>query len=321
MGIPRGIRITRMHRASAAERAALVVHECVMVARTEGSSAARGILWRAVARDPSLLGCRPVLGAARRLYGPREPERGWSPPDEQSVPIQATRWIERLLADAPKLHWLSEASAQWLNQHSYAVQAGPMSWAVPPQIIRYIAANVTTEHLTIETGAGHTTVAFAALAKHHICVTIDEYCVHATQRYMEAVGIPRDKVTFIIESSDTALPRLAVQDKLDFAYIDGQHGYPFAALDWHYIDRHLKVGGIVGFDNAEIPSVHNHCEFLELNKTYRLAANISGPSLGTYAAYFYEKLTDQTREAGGQLYNHRRVVGTFPQAKADWPWG
>jgi predicted O-methyltransferase YrrM len=195
-----------------------------------------------------------------------------------------------------------------------------MSWAVPPHVIRYLAATVKREHLTIETGAGQSTVAFAALAKHHTCVTIDEYCVEATKRYLDELGIPRDKVTFIIESSDTALPRLAMTEKLDFAYIDGQHGYPFAALDWHYIDPHMKVGGIMGFDNIEVPSVHNHVEFMELNKTYRLVENVSGRDLGHYGAYFYAKLADQDRESGSQPYNYRRVPGLFPQETATWPW-
>ncbi len=299
---------------SRADRSALIVNECWNVAQTRGPSAARETLWRALLRDPMLLRSRPFLGAARRLYGP-------APPIE-SVPKvpDAQRCIERLVTELPKLHAINENSARWLTERGWPTQAGPMSWAVPPQVIRYIADNVTAEHLTIETGAGHSTVAFAALAKHHTCITVDEYCVNATQRYLDELGIPRTKVTFIVESSDTALPRLRVTDKLDFAYIDGQHGYPFAALDWHYIDQVMKVGGIIGFDNAEIPSVHNHCEFLELNKTYRLVRNISGPEFGAYCAYFYTKLADQNREAGSQLYNYRRVAGMHPSEPPVWPW-
>jgi hypothetical protein len=228
-------------------------------------------------------------------------------------------WLERLLSDSPKLHFMSQEDAQWLSQTGLPTESGAISWAVPPQVIRYIVTKVNNQHLTIETGAGHSTVAFAALAKHHICITNDQHCVEATQRYLDKLGIPQDKVTFIVESSDTALPNLAVKDRLDFAFIDGEHGYPFAALDWHYIDKHMKVGGIVGFDNAEIPSVHNHCDFLEINKSYRLIDNISVRSFGT-AAYFYLKLSDEGRDAGSQLYNHRRVTGMLPQESPIWPW-
>jgi predicted O-methyltransferase YrrM len=310
-----------MHQAPSAERASHVVNECWSVAQTRGPSAARDTLWHAVLRDPLLLGSRPVLGAVRRLCAPQVLGRRFvSAQPEGPVAPDAQVCIERLISDSPKLHSINQNDAQWLTEHGLPTQAGPMNWAVPPQVIRYIAANVTAEHLTIETGAGHSTVAFAALAKHHTCITIDEYCVDATRKYLDELGISRNKVTFIVESSDTALPRLGLTDKLDFAYIDGQHGYPFAALDWHYIDPYMKVGGIVGFDNAEIPAVRNHCEFLELNKTYRLVENISERALGTYCAYFYTKLADQNREAGSQQYNYRRVAGMFPQEPATWPW-
>jgi hypothetical protein len=82
----------------------------------------------------------------------------------------------------------------------------------------------------------------------------------------------------------------------------------------------MKIGGIIGFDNIEIPSVNNHCEFLEINQTYRLVENISERSLGRYGAYFYAKLVDQGRSDVTQPYNHRRVTGLFPQDEVRWPW-
>jgi hypothetical protein len=316
-----------------AEKGSIVAQECWSVAEAQGPSAALARLRGALLRDPSLLTSRPILGAMRRLYGlrlsgweatPVEHTNGVASVPSQQAPVEPPTpqgWIERLLRELPKLHHISEDQARWMTEHGWPSEAGPFSWAVPPQIIRYFAATVKPDDLTIETGAGHSTVALAALAKHHICITVDEYSVGAIQRYLDEVGIPREKVTFIVESSDTALPRMMLTEKLDFAYIDGQHGYPFAALDWHFIDRLMKVGGIVGFDNAEIPSVHNHCEFLDLNRTYRLVENISGRELGTYAAYFYTKLSDQSREAGHQLYNHRHMTGMYSQEEQIWPWG
>ncbi|MBV8715832.1 MAG: class I SAM-dependent methyltransferase [Chloroflexi bacterium] len=238
----------------------------------------------------------------------------------QEAAAPPTELVERLIRELPKLHAVSQDDARWLTELGFPVEAGPVSWAVPPQVLRYFAEAVKPTDLTVETGAGQSTVALAALAKHHTCITIDRYCVDATLLYMEQIGIPRSKVTFVVESSDTALPKLAPPEKFDFAYIDGEHGYPFAALDWHFIDKHLKVGGIIGFDNVEVPSVHNHIEFLELNRTYRLVKNVSEPSLQCYGAYFYTKLVDQDRNSGSQLYNHRRVPGFFPQENSVWPW-
>jgi hypothetical protein len=49
--------------------------------------------------------------------------------------------------------------------------------------------------------------------------------------YLERIGVPPEKVTFILGSTDDTLPRLEIGKILDFAYVDGCHGYPFPALD------------------------------------------------------------------------------------------
>ena len=225
--------------------------------------------------------------------------------------------IERVIADNPQLHWASDAVADHLSKlYGRAFKAGPISHAVPPVILRYLAGIVRSDHLTIETGSGQTTVALAALARHHVCISPDTESVELIKQYMDRVGISRDKVRFVVEGSDTALPRLALSEQVNVAFIDGCHGYPFPAMDWHFIDLHTKIGGIVGIDNTEIPAVQNHCQFLEQNKTYRLLDSISDKAYSAnYGASFYVKLKEDgrspsgttSRDAHGQLFNHRRV--------------
>jgi hypothetical protein len=95
---------------------------------------------------------------------------------------------------------------------------------------------------------------------------------------------------------------LGAEIVIDFAYLDGCHGYPFPALDWHYIDKHLKVGGIIGMDNVELRPVREHCEFLEENGTYRLAGAVTEG----YFVRFYTKLMDQNREWIDQAYSRAK---------------
>src|SRR5262249_55143042 len=77
---------------------------------------------------------------------------------------------------------------------------------------------------------------------------------------------------------------------------------PFPALDWHYIDRFMKVGGIVGMDNAELRPVREHCEFLEENGTYRLEDVLwPGDIVRTDV-----KLADQDREWIAQAYGRAK---------------
>jgi len=148
----------------------------------------------------------------------------------------------------------------------------------------------------------------AGLAQHHTCITDDPISADLIHAYMEKNGMPRSKLTMIVETSDFALPKLPADQKFDFAFIDGGHGYPIPALDWHYIDLHLKIGGRVGFDNTEIPAVHDHCTFLQRNETYRLVDSLRFPAWGNYGASFWVKLKDQSRGDLSQKDWQRRVT-------------
>ncbi len=232
--------------------------------------------------------------------------------------MDAHELLERLLADKPQLHYLSEDAEQDVKEFSFAsavglnMRSGPASWACSTEVLRYLVNNVQEGFLTLETGAGYSTVIFAALAQHHICITPDKHGAELVQQYMDRVGIPAAKVTFILEPSDIALPKLQLSNKVDFAFVDGCHGYPFPALDWHYIDLQLETGGIIGFDNTELRSVRVHCEFLEFNQSYRLLDEIRDGNSGTN---FYSKSRCEQREWIFQRYCAQEQERIFRQRR------
>ncbi len=239
--------------------------------------------------------------------------------------------IERLIRDQPKLSFVSESDAalgdEYRKKYGIQVAAGPISYAVHPDILRLFPEYVGSNSITLETGSGHTTIALAALSKHHVCITPDKTGVQLVTRYMDIVGIPRDRVTFIEESSELALPSLSLDGKLDFGYVDGCHGYPFPALDWHFIDQHLNVGGHIAFDNVELPSVRYHCAFLEANRSYSLVKTLVFRSWGDYQVNIYRKEKDEPREWIFQAFNEeltprgRRAPGLVERTMARLlPW-
>jgi predicted O-methyltransferase YrrM len=253
----------------------------------------------------------------------------------EGAPMSGSAIIERLIRDEPKLHYVSEELSQQIKTHTgLTFKPGPASWAVPKEVIRYFAKVVKSDHRTLETGGGHSTVALASLAAHHTCITPDVISTDLVKAYLKEVGIPDDRVTYILEPSDTALARFQPQARLDFAFIDGEHAYPVPAIDWHFVDLHLKVGGIVGFDNCEIPAVHEHCVFLEMNKSYALKDQIRDAYQGmNYLVKFYVKKKDEPRWAISQAYNHRRVTrnglrdtvktmlhNSLRRKGSPWPW-
>jgi hypothetical protein len=210
--------------------------------------------------------------------------------------------LARLSQDNPRFHYIDEDGVRRAAQVGYAGGVGETSWAVGPNAMRWIADHVNGDMVTLETGAGHTTVLFATLAQHHYCCTVSPREADKIRNYLERIGVSPGKVTFVLGPTDDTLPALEIGKIIEFAYLDGCHGYPFPALDWHYIDKHLKVGGLLGMDNAELRPVREHCEFLEENKAYRLAGNVID---GAFVR-FYEKLGDQDREWIDQPYSRAK---------------
>jgi predicted O-methyltransferase YrrM len=65
------------------------------------------------------------------------------------------------------------------------------------------------------------------------------------------------------------LPRLLESGlKLDFAYIDGWHTFDYTLLDWWYVDKMLKPGGIAVFNDCAWPAVDKAIKFVISHRKY-----------------------------------------------------
>ncbi len=200
--------------------------------------------------------------------------------------------LQRLRVDRPSFHHIGEGDLAQLKRIGFAVQSGDHNLAVGASILARIAGFIGPDDVTIETGTGYTTVVCAALARHHYCVAPTKSETDKVSDYLRSIGVAADKVTFLNGHSDRVLPSLDI-GPVDFAYIDGCHGYPFPSLDWHYIDRLLRPGGILGMDNAELRPVREHCHYLESRGSgYTLVAQITNDG----AASFYRKAEATGRE-------------------------
>jgi len=84
-----------------------------------------------------------------------------------------------------------------------------------------------------------------------------------------------DLVDFREAPSHSELPRLASQGvEIDFAFIDGMHTFDYALLDFFYIDRMLRIGGIVAFDDANWPALRKLIRYVLRNRAYRCFASL-----------------------------------------------
>jgi len=66
-----------------------------------------------------------------------------------------------------------------------------------------------------------------------------------------------------------ALPQIEANgQKIDFAFIDGCHTFDFVLVDFFYIDKILREGGIVVFDDADWPAIRKVIRFIVTNLSY-----------------------------------------------------
>ncbi len=90
------------------------------------------------------------------------------------------------------------------------------------------------------------------------------------QRHIREAGF--ESIVRVIEDrSEFALPRLLNSGvRLDFALIDGWHTFDQVLVEFYYINRMLKVGGVVAFDDATRRSINRVIRYAIQYDAYRV---------------------------------------------------
>jgi predicted O-methyltransferase YrrM len=146
--------------------------------------------------------------------------------------------VAALLRDAPLLH-----SDQ--NGH-------PTTYQLGGEALGFIGERAGPDSRTLEVGAGLSTLVFTVAGARHTAITPSQEEADKVLRYCATNGIATERLEFIIEPSQTALPKINTSNAIDLALIDGSHGFPIPFLDWYYINEILRVGGLLLIDDVEI---------------------------------------------------------------------
>jgi len=161
--------------------------------------------------------------------------------------ITVDEQLQSLLRDRPMFHARPDGSL--------------VSYALNQDALTTIAQELRPNMVTLETGAGYSTVLFAAAGADHTVIThtqpeADRITAYCLQRGLSS------QPKFIVGNSDRVLPTLTLPAPLDFAFIDGGHGFPLPQIDWYYSAKLLRVGGIIGLDDLHIPAVRQMHDFM-----------------------------------------------------------
>ena len=152
---------------------------------------------------------------------------------------------DRVAAGTPALHY-----------------GGERHWNALPGTLRMLEELTPEGGVTIETGAGASTVVFAGRSREHVAVTPNTAEHAAIRAFCDELGVDSGHVQFIGAPSDEALPNMPRDPSFDGAFIDGRHAFPTPVVDFAYLSRLLKVNGVLILDDVPIPSVRmvfDHC--------------------------------------------------------------
>ena len=147
-------------------------------------------------------------------------------------------------------------------------------WGLAWEALEWLETNVRAGTRTLETGAGASTLVFAAAGAIHRAVTPDPEEEHRIREACAARGIDDSNMTFDIGPSQKVLPSLETPP-LDVVLVDGAHGFPYPILDWWYLQPHLKEGGLMLLDDAYLSPVGAILEYVQASESWELEKPIS----------------------------------------------
>ena len=191
------------------------------------------------------------------------------------------------VADAQRRAWVAAVLAQPPQVHAVDGEQNPRLgvFETDRSCYDFLIDHVAPGCRSLETGLGVSTALFAALGADHCCVVNLETQVVRLRAYCAEMQLPLDRVRFEVGCSDDVLPRLAVQP-LDLLFIDGGHGFPIPAIDWHFGSKGLVRGGLLVLDDVTLPAVWSLRKVLDadphwkrrvLNKKWAAYERLSTP--------------------------------------------
>jgi predicted O-methyltransferase YrrM len=176
-------------------------------------------------------------------------------------------------------------------------------WGLAWEALAFIEQTVRPGIATLETGAGASTIVFAAGGAEHEAVTPSQEEADRILAECERREIPTENLTFRIGSSAEVLHDWEPRE-LDLVLVDGAHAFPYPTLDWWYLAPHLRNGGLMLLDDAYMPPVAAVVDHVRHSNAWRLEQPVS------FRTAVARKLADETID--GEWKGHRMNFSYLP---------
>jgi predicted O-methyltransferase YrrM len=157
----------------------------------------------------------------------------------------------------------------------------PFPAATPLKIGMFLGETIQKYQLknTLEIGMAYGLSSLFICQAHHDTGSGYHTAIDPTQSTMwKSIGLLNikragleNKLRFLEDRSERILPQLYLQgEKIDFAFIDGNHLFDYTLVEFFYLDRILTLGGYIVFDDLWMPSVRKVVSFVLRNRSYEL---------------------------------------------------
>jgi len=185
------------------------------------------------------------------------------------------------LSNMPLLHyWEGQWSKGGFDEHSLKEMYSFLESALPKNSI------------LLETGAGNSTLMMLYLQPSKlISIAPDEQLFERISEYCEKNSISNVALEKHIEGSQWVLPGLAADNRfsepfIDFALIDGCHGWPTCFVDLEYVFSMLKQNAYLCIDDTQLHSIKEMARFLVESDKFSL-------ELDLHKTLIFKKLTSE----------------------------
>jgi predicted O-methyltransferase YrrM len=176
-------------------------------------------------------------------------------------------------------------------------------WGLAWEALAFIERTVRPGMATLETGAGASTIVFAAGGAEHEAVTPSQEEADRILAECQRREIPTENLTFRIGSSAEVLHDWEPRE-LDLVLVDGAHAFPYPTLDWWYLAPHLRADGLMLLDDAYMPPVAAVVDHVRHSNAWRLEQPVS------FRTAVARKLADETID--GEWKGHRMNFSYLP---------
>jgi hypothetical protein len=120
-----------------------------------------------------------------------------------------------------------------------------------------------------ETGTGASTAILSQISGHHTVFSRYHPRDEVPTAYAQGI-FDESRLHFVLGPTQKTLPYHVFAEPLDFALIDGAHGYPYPEMDYYYFYQHLAPNALLIVDDIHIPTIRRLFEFLNEEKMFRL---------------------------------------------------